>query len=442
MLILINEKFGGNMSYFTMGKIELHDELIAVKALYESFLKNKSNLSMARGIPNQKMIDLTAAKFKDIDVYTSRIHKDGADLGTYNQGLISGIKEIKELFSDILSVDEKNLIIGGNSSLNLMFDMFSQLMIHGNCDSSLPWSKEEKIKFLCPVPGYDRHFAICEYMGIEMINIPMNADGPDMDLIEKLVANDNTIKGIWCVPLYSNPDGVIYSDDTIKRLAYMKTLAEDFRIFWDNAYCVHHLFNSGISEIPNILQLCEESGNNNRVYIFASTSKISMPGSGIAAIAASDDNIKDILNRMKYQTIGYDKLNMYRHAVAFPNKNAVIEHMKEVAEVLRPNFTVTLDTLNKELSGLDIAKWSSPHGGYFISFDMLKGSAKKVIALCNEAGVKLTPAGAPFPYHIDKNDSNIRIAPTYPSNDEMKTAAEIFCTCVKLSALESLTGEA
>lgn len=429
------------MSYLTMGDIELHNELNTVFSLYESYLTNKSNLSMARGIPNTKMIELTAAKFKNIDVYTSRIHKDGVDLGTYNQGLISGIKEIKELFSDLLSVDEKNLIIGGNSSLNLMFDVFSQLMLHGNCDSSIPWSKEEKVKFLCPVPGYDRHFAICEYMGIEMINVPLNNDGPDMDIVEQLTANDKNVKGIWCVPLYSNPDGAIYSSETVKRLASMKTSATDFRIFWDNAYCVHHLYNGELSEISNILKFCTEAGNTNRVYIFASTSKISIPGSGVAAIASSEANIEDILNRMRIQTIGYDKLNMYRHAVVFPDKKAVLEHMKEVAEILQPNFKVTIDTLNKELKNLGIAKWSEPSGGYFISFDMLTGSAKRVISLCDKAGLKLTPAGSPFPYQNDPKDSNIRIAPTYPTNEEMKIAAEIFSTCVKISALESLIGE-
>ena len=302
------------MSYLQMDKTSLLNEKSVVEKKYTKYLGENLNLAMSRGIPNQKMIEITAAKFSAIDVYTNRIYKDGTDLGTYNQGLISGIKEIKKVFAEILSVNEDNLIIGGNSSLNLMFDMFSQLMINGNCDSIRPWSKEEKIRFLCPVPGYDRHFAICEHMGIEMINIPMTDNGPDMDVIESMVSDDESIKGIWCVPQYSNPDGTVYSSKTIKRLAQMKTKAKDFRIFWDNAYSVHHLFLGEIHEVDNILDACIDAGNENRVYIFASTSKISMPGSGVAAIAASEDNIKDILNRMKKQTIGYDKMNMIRRS--------------------------------------------------------------------------------------------------------------------------------
>jgi len=429
------------MSYKSMEANSLKKELSIVKTKYKTHLSENLNLAMSRGIPNQKMIELTAAKFKNVDVYTSRIRKDGTDLGTYNQGLITGIKEIKELFSELLSVDEENLIVGGNSSLNLMFDMFSQLMLHGNCDSEKPWSKEGKIKFLCPVPGYDRHFAICEYMGIEMINVSMSEDGPDMNIVEELVENDEMVKGIWCVPQYSNPDGTVYSDKTIKRLASMNTLAKDFRVFWDNAYSVHHLFNGKICEVSNILTECTNSGNANRVYMFASTSKISMPGSGVAAIATSTENVDDILNRMRKQTIGYDKLNMLRHSEVFKDKKAVIEHMKEVAEILRPNFEITLKTMQNELNDLDIAKWSHPHGGYFISFNTTIGSAKRIVELCNEAGVKLTPAGAPFPYKKDPKDSNIRIAPTFPSYDDMKKAAVIFCTCVKLAALEKLTGE-
>jgi len=429
------------MSYLKMGETELLKEKVINENVYAGYFDENLNLAMSRGIPNHNMIELTAKKFSTIDVYTSRIHKDGTDLGTYNQGLISGIKEIKELFSEILSIDEANLIIGGNSSLNLMFDMFSQLMTHGNCDSSKPWCKEEKIKFICPVPGYDRHFAICEYMGIEMINVPMDENGPDMSIIEEFVGNDESIKGIWCVPQYSNPDGTVYSDETVKRLASMETKAEDFRIFWDNAYSVHHLYTNSLNEVSNILKACKSAGNENRVYVFASTSKISMPGSGIAAIAASVDNVEDILNRMRKQTIGYDKLNMLRHAIAFPDKKAVLEHMKEVADVLRPNFEITLETLNNELGDLEIAQWSHPAGGYFISFDTKVGKASRIVDLCSAAGVKLTPAGAPYPYKKDPNDSNIRIAPTFPSYEDMKKAAGIFCTCVKLAALEKLTGE-
>jgi aspartate/methionine/tyrosine aminotransferase len=430
------------MSYRNFSREELLLEKEKVEKNYKSFLAENLNLAMSRGKPNELMVNLTAGKFSRIDVYSNRIHKDGTDLGNYDQGLITGIKEIKELFSQILDVPEESLIVCGNSSLNLMFDMFSQLMLHGNCDSEKPWGREDKVKFICPVPGYDRHFAICEYMGIEMINVPMTDEGPDMDMVEDIVGSDETVKGIWCVPQYSNPDGTVYSDKTIARLAGMMTKAVDFRIFWDNAYSVHHLFNEGINEVGNILKACEDAGNPNRAYIFASTSKISIPGSGVAAIAASSDNVDDIVNRMKKQTIGYDKLNMLRHALAFPDKDAVLDHMREVASLLEPNFKITLDTLESELGNLDIAKWSHPAGGYFISFDTTVGKASRIVELCSNAGVKLTPAGAPYPYRKDPGDSNIRIAPTFPSYDDMKKAAEIFCTCAKLSALEQLTEEA
>lgn len=429
------------MKYTEMNYLQLVNERIEIEKKLEDYKKMNLDLAMSRGIPNSAMIDLTAEKFKDIDVYSNRIGLDGTDLGTYNQGLISGIKEAKILFSELLCVETENIIVGGNSSLNLMFDMFSQLMIHGNCDSEKPWGREETIKFICPVPGYDRHFAICEYMGIEMINVPMNENGPDMKIVEELVASDENIKGMWCVPQYSNPSGITYSDKTVQRLASMNTAAKDFRIFWDNAYSVHHLFTGTCDTLTNILEQCKTHGNENRVYMFASTSKVSMPGSGVAAMASSPKNIEDILNRMKKQTIGYDKLNMFRHAKAFPGKEAVIEHMKKVADVLAPNFTVTLETLNKELADLGIADWSIPGGGYFINFQGLKGTAKRVVELCALYGVKLTAAGAPYPYKKDPENSNIRIAPTYPSYKDMKTAAAIFSECVKLASLEILIGE-
>lgn len=429
------------MNYKTMTVEELKIEKKKVIEDYNFFKTMNINLTMARGIPNKQMVDISASKFSKIDVYSNRIYKDNTDLGNYNQGLIAGIKETKELFSELLDVDEKNLIIGGNSSLNLMFDLFSQLMLHGNCDSEKPWSKEDGIKFLCPVPGYDRHFAICEYMNVQMINIPMTDDGPDMDTVEALVKEDAKIKGIWCVPLYSNPSGIMYSSNTVKRLSSMKTAAKDFRIFWDNAYSVHHLYENTGEKLLNIIMETKIAGNANRVYMFASTSKITIPGSGIAVIATSEDNIEDILNRMKKQTIGYDKLNMIRHSIAFPNKKSVYSHMKEIADILRPNFDNTLDILDKELKELDIASWSTPKGGYFISFNAPAGCAKRIVELCAKAGVKLTDAGATYPYKNDSEDSSIRLAPTYPSKDEMITAAKVFCTCVKYASIEKLMRE-
>jgi DNA-binding transcriptional MocR family regulator len=429
------------MNYNNMSLKQLTQEKALVEKKLEGYKKLDLDLAMSRGIPNSAMIELTAELFKDIDVYSNRIGLDGTDLGTYNQGLLSGIKEAKILFSELLCINVENIIIGGNSSLNLMFDMFSQLMLHGNCDSARPWCREDKVKFLCPVPGYDRHFSICEYMGIEMINIPLGPYGPDMDIVEELAANDNSIKGMWCVPQYSNPTGITYSDDTVKRLASMKTAAPDFRIFWDNAYSVHHLFTGTCDSLINILEQCATRGNENRVYMFTSTSKVSIPGSGISAIGASLKNISDILSRMKMQTIGYDKLNMLRHAIAFPGKEAVIEHMKKVAEILAPNFNITLETMENELAEAGIASWSRPGGGYFINFEGLKNTASRIVELCAEHGVKLTPAGAPFPYKKDPDDSNIRIAPTYPSYDEMKAAAGIFAECVKMASLEILIGE-
>ncbi|MBN2558691.1 MAG: aminotransferase class I/II-fold pyridoxal phosphate-dependent enzyme [Clostridia bacterium] len=427
------------MDYKKMDKERLIEEKESVFRKINEFKALGIKLNMSRGIPNPRVIDITAKKFSGIDVYTSRIHKDNADLGTYNQSLLAGIREAREFFAEILDVGIENIIIGGNSSLNLMFDMFSQLMLHGNFESERPWCREDRVKFLCPVPGYDRHFAICEYMGIDMISVPMTEQGPDMDAVESLACSDSSIKGIWCVPMYSNPDGCIYSENTVRRLAAMKTAAADFRIFWDNAYSMHHLFENEEKCVLNILEECMKAGNPSRPYIFSSTSKISMPGSGISAIAASTDNVRDILSRMKYQTIGYDKMNMIRHTIAFPDRASVSRHMKKIADILRPNFEVTISTLERELGGLGIAGWSCPSGGYFISFNAMEGCASRIIGLCAEAGVVLTPAGSTFPYGVDPLDSNIRIAPTYPSYDEMKMAAEIFCACVKYAVLEKMT---
>lgn len=418
-------------------KLLLEKELLLSK--FNNLLEKNLSLDMSRGKPNSEQLDISAAIFKNVDCYSNRVYKDNFDLGNY--GLFSGTIEAKELFSDLLDIEIEKIIIGGNSSLHLMYDMFSHLMLFGNQDSKTPWCKLEKVKFLCPSPGYDRHFAICERLGIEMIPVTINELGPDMDYIESLVKDDDTIKGIWCVPLYSNPDGFTYSSDTIKRLSKMETKANDFRIFWDNAYAVHHIYSNKQDSIENIINLCEEYNNPNRVYMFTSTSKISFPGSGISAICTSVDNISDIMKRMKYQTIGYDKLNMLRHVIAFKNKEGIMAHMSDLASVIRPKFEIVLNQLEIEILPLDIAKWNSPSGGYFISFYAMNGCAKRIVELCQQLGVKLTPAGATYPYGLDPNDSNIRIAPTYPSNKDLQMAIEIFVICVKLASVEKILGE-
>ena len=316
--------------------------------------------------------------------------------------------------------------------------MFAHSMIFGNQDSEKPWCKLEKVKFLCPSPGYDRHFAICEKFDIEMITIDINEEGPDMDTIESLVKEDDSIKGIWCVPLYSNPDGFSYKPHIIERLSKMETKAKDFRIFWDNAYAVHHLYSDKNDEIENIIDLCKKNNNENRPYVFASTSKISFPGAGISALCTSPSNVKDVLSRMQKQTIGYDKLNMIRHVLALKNKDGVMVHMEKLAEVNRPKFEIVLNKLDEEIAPLEIAVWNKPLGGYFISFYAMEGCAKEIVSLCKEAGVVLTGAGATYPYKKDPKDSNIRIAPTYPKNDDLKQAMEVFVVCVKLATLSKL----
>ena len=416
-------------TYQEMSKEELTQELTALKAEYEKIKGMGLALDMSRGKPGADQLDLSMGM---LDVLKS---ENGTDLRNY--GVLDGIPEAKKLMADVIGTKPENVIVYGNSSLNIMYDQVARAEMFGICGNT-PWCKLDKVKFLCPVPGYDRHFAITEHFGIEMINVPMTATGPDMDLVEKLVSEDPAIKGIWCVPKYSNPQGITYSDETVYRFANLKPAAEDFRIFWDNAYCVHHLYEDKQDYLLEILMECKKAGNQDMVYKFSSTSKISFPGSGIAAIAASDANLADIRNMMKVQTIGHDKVNQLRHVRFFKDIHGIVEHMKKHADIMRPKFETVINTLERELGGLEIGSWIAPRGGYFISFDAMEGCAKAIVAKAKEAGLVMTGAGATFPYGKDPKDSNIRIAPSYPTPEELAVAAEIFVLSVKLVSIDKL----
>lgn len=393
------------------------------------------NLNMSRGKPGVSQLELAMPMLDVINSSSDMRTMLGND--TRNYGDLDGIGECRRLMANMMSVQKDNVIVCGNSSLNIMYDTISRSMTKG-VNGSTPWCKLDKVKFLCPVPGYDRHFAITEYFGIEMINIPLYEDGPDMDMVEQYVNNDEAVKGIWCVPKYSNPTGISYSDEVVRRFANLKPAAEDFRIFWDNAYCIHHLYKDKQDEILNILEECEKAGNPNMVYIFASTSKISFPGSGVSAIATSFENVEFIMSQMTIQTIGHDKINQLRHSKFFKNIDGLKEHMKKHAELMRPKFEAVLSVLNEELAGLEIGSWIEPRGGYFISFDAMEGCAKAIVAKCKDAGVVMTGAGATFPYGNDPKDSNIRIAPSFPTPEEMSEAAKLFALCVKIVSVDKL----
>lgn len=417
--------------YSKMSKEQLEEEYSRVKKSYDEYKAKGLNLDMSRGKPAPEQLDLSLPMLDIVD--SNADYNAGIDCRNY--GGPDGLPEAKKLMADMMGVSPSNVIIFGNSSLNIMFDLISTAMNKGIMGGT-PWGKLDRVKFLCPVPGYDRHFAITEYFGIEMINIPMSADGPDMDMVEEYVNNDPEVKGIWCVPKYSNPQGVTYSDETVKRFAALKPAAKDFRIIWDNAYVVHHIYEDKQDELLNILEECEKCGNPDMVYMLASTSKVTFPGSGISALAASENNISDVMSRMKWQTIGHDKLNQLRHVRFLKDLDGIKAHMSKHADIIRPKFEMVLDILDKNLGGLGIGEWIRPNGGYFISFDSLDGCAKAIVVKAKEAGVVMTGAGATYPYHNDPKDSNIRIAPTYPSIDDLRTAAELFTVCVKLVSLE------
>ncbi len=424
------------LSYLDMTPNQLIEEKNKVSAEYKRYVDMNLKLDISRGKPGAEQIKLSS---QILDVLSSKeIYEYTNAEQIMNYGIVDGLPEVKKLFADMLGVDSDEIFVGGNASLSLMYDMIARAMQFGFADSKRAWGKEETIKWLCPAPGYDRHFAISELFGMQMINIPMLPTGPDMDMVEKLVAEDDTIKGIWCVPVYSNPQGITYSDETVKRFANLKPKAPDFKIFWDNAYCIHHLTDTPKTPL-NLMSECKKAGTEDMAFMFASTSKISIAGSGIAAFAASKKNMDFLLKQISVQTIGYDKINQLRHIKYFGDINGVNAHMQKHKEILKPKFEKVLGILDKRLKPLNIASFNSPEGGYFISLDTLEGCAKRTVELCKGAGVNFTPAGATYPYGKDPYDKNIRIAPTMPTIDELETAIELMCVCVKLASLEKLT---
>ena len=400
--------------------LDLQKELLAE---YQSQKDKGLKLDISRGKPSKEQLDLSMPMLDVLGSDSDMHAEDGTDVRNY--GLLDGIPEAKKLMGDLMGVDPSQVVARS--------ELFGVM-------GSTPWSRLDKVKFLCPVPGYDRHFAVTEQFGIELINVPILADGPDMDAVEEYVNNDPAVKGIWCVPVYANPTGSVYSEETVKRLAALKPAAKDFRIYWDNAYCVHHLFDEEEKQakVLNILEECEKAGNPDMVYQFCSTSKVTFAGAGVAALSSSPANIADIKSKLQWSTIGPDKINQLRHVRFFKDVNGLKEHMKKHAAIVRPKFEEVLATLERELAELEIAQWSHPLGGYFVSFDAMEGCAKKIVARCKEAGLVLTGAGAAFPYGKDPKDSNIRIAPTMPTLDELKEALELFVICVKLVAVEKL----
>ena len=421
--------------YQEMTKEELLVEKAALEKQFEEIKALNLKLDMSRGKPSAEQLDISMDMLDVLDSKSVLKSENGMDLRNY--GIMDGIPEAKRLMAEVMGCDEKNVIVYGNASLNIMYDQVNRAMIHGICGNT-PWCKLDKVKFLCPVPGYDRHFAITEFFGIEMINIPLYEEGPDMDMVEEYVNNDPAVKGIWCVPKYSNPAATSYSDETVRRFANLKPAAPDFRLFWDNAYCVHHLYADNQVEVLDILSECEKAGNPDMVFEFASTSKISFPGAGVAAMATSANNIADVKKAMTIQTIGHDKVNQLRHVKFFKNLDGIKAHMMKHADIMRPKFEMLDELMTAEIASRGIGSWVKPVGGYFICFESLEGCAKDIVGKCKEAGVTMTGAGAPFPYGKDPKDSIIRIAPTFPSVEELKKAAEVFVVCVRLASVNKI----
>ena len=424
-------------AYKDMIKEELETLQKDLEQKFEEIKGRGLQLDMSRGKPSAEQLNLSMGMMDVLNSQSQLICSEGVDCRNY--GVLDGITEAKQLLADMMEVPKDNIVIFGNSSLNVMYDTIARSMTHGVMGNT-PWAKLDKVKFLCPVPGYDRHFAVTESFGIEMVNVPLLEDGPDMDLVEKLVSEDASIKGIWCIPKYSNPTGVSYSDETVRRFANLKPAAEDFRIYWDNAYCVHHLYEEADKQdqILNILDECEKAGNPDMAYMFASTSKITFAGAGISAMASSADNMAWVKKTMTVQTIGHDKVNQLRHVKFLKDRAGVDAHMMKHAAILRPKFELVEKMFETEIAPLGIGSWIAPRGGYFISFESLEGCAKNIVAKAKAAGVVLTGAGAPFPYGKDPKDSVIRLAPSFPNLEELETATKIFICCVKLASIEKL----
>lgn len=421
------------MKYTEMTAQQRQAEYAAVLAEYEKQKSLGLKLNMARGKPGREQLDMVT-EMSNILVKPEDFISDGID--SRNYGNVDGLPAAKALFAEILGCKPEQCFVGGNASLQLMYDAISKAYTHGMLHSEKPWSKLDKVKWLCPAPGYDRHFKVTQSFGAELITVPMTENGPDMDVVEELI-KDPTVKGMWNVPKYSNPDGIVYSDETIRRIAAMKPAAPDFMLMWDNAYCIHE-FDSEFAPFNDILSLCAENGNADMVYEFASTSKVTFPGAGVAVMATSEANLAYLVPLINIQTIGYDKINQLRHVKYLQNKAHTLALMQRHAAILRPKFHAVLDALDSEIAPLGIGGWKRPVGGYFVSYDAMPGTAKRALALCKEAGVTMTGAGATFPYGVDPQDSNIRIAPSLPPVEELQQAIAIFCLCVKLAALEKL----
>jgi len=424
-------------SYRKMSKQELLAEKAILEDTYTAYKAKKLKLNMTRGKPSSEQLDCTMPM---LDVLNSKSDcHDSTGLDCRNYGELTGGYDARNLFGDYMGVSPDEIIIVGSSSLTFMYDCMARAMLKGVLGSEKPWGKYDKVKFLCPVPGYDRHFAICEFLGIEMINIPMTGWGPDMDLVDKLVAEDETIKGMWCVPKYTNPLGSVYSDEAVRRLANLKPRAKDFRIFWDNAYSMHYIYQ----DVPllNMLNECKKAGNPNLVYMFGSTSKISFPGAGVGFFAASKENVSFTAKQLNAQSISWDKINMLRHVLFFKSVDGIRAHMDKHAAILRLRFDTVLNALDTELSKREVGCWVKPDGGYFITYIAEIGCAKRIVALCKDAGVALTEAGATHPYHKDPDDTYLRIAPSFPSSEELKTAMEVFCISARLATVEMLLGK-
>ncbi len=423
------------MDYNTLDNASLEEIETHAAERYEGISRRNLQLDMTRGKPGSEQLDLSDGILGIVG--TGDCTGQGGDYRNY--GILTGIPEAKDFFATYMEVEPENIIVGGNSSLTMMYDAIVGALLFGVPGGAGPWKDLGTIKFLCPVPGYDRHFAICERLGIKMIPVDMNDDGPDMDVVEKLVAADDAIKGVWCVPKYSNPTGIVYCDAVVERLAGMKAAAADFRIIWDNAYAYHHL-GSGPASVQNILKACEAAGTSDRALMFGSTSKVTHAGAGVAMMAASANNIADATKKQFYSSIGPDKINQLRHVRFFENRDGLLSHMDKHAEIIAPKFAAVDQALESHLAGKEIATWTRPDGGYFVSVDLVEGCASEVVRLAGEAGVKLTPAGATYPLGDDPKDRNLRIAPTMPSVEEVKLAMEVFCVCVELATAKKLRG--